>query len=148
MRAGKEPQNPRTKEHPPNPPEGGRSQNSITIEETYTTTRGRTRSRQVNVNLDEVRRALGIPGPSDFADWARIREVLAETVSEDTFAVWIEPVKLIAIDQHGALVLDAPPDLRSWLSGRFARLVERAAESAGRATRIADVAQSAAMSAS
>jgi hypothetical protein len=148
VRAGKEPQNPRTKEQPPNPPEGGRSQNSITIEETYTTTRGRTRSRQVNVNLDEVRRALGIPGPSDFADWARIREVLAETVSEDTFAVWIEPVKLIAIDQHGALVLDAPPDLRSWLSGRFARLVERAAESAGRATRIADVAQSAAMSAS
>jgi hypothetical protein len=148
VRAGKEPQNPRTPEHPPNPPEGGRSQNSITIEETYTTTRGRTRSRQVNVNLDEVRRALGIPGPSDVADWARIREVLAETVSEDTFAVWIEPVKLIAIDQHGALVLDAPPDLRSWLSGRFARLVERAAESAGRATRIADVAQSAAMSAS
>jgi DnaA N-terminal domain len=148
VRAGKEPQNPRTKEHPPNPPEGVRSQNSITIEETYTTTRGRTRSRPVNVNLDEVRRALGIPGPSDFADWARIREVLAQTVSEDTFAVWIEPVKLIAIDQHGALVLDAPPDLRSWLSGRFARLVERAAESAGRATRIADVAQSAAMSAS
>ncbi len=89
-----------------------------------------------------------MPRTSDFADWGRIRGLLAETVSQDTFAVWIEPVTLIAIDADGALVLDAPPELRSWLSDRFARLIERAAERSGRATRIADVAQSAAMSAS
>src|ERR1035437_1941067 len=36
-RARKEPQNQRTKEHSPNPPEEGRSENSVTIEQTYTT---------------------------------------------------------------------------------------------------------------
>ena len=102
----------------------------------------------MNVDLDEVRRAFGVPGPCELADWARIRELLAEAVSADTFAVWFEPVKVIAIDRDGALVLDAPPELRSWLSGRFARLIEHAAERVGRATRIADLAQSAAMRAS
>ena len=148
VRAGSNALNPRTSEHPPNPPEGGRSESSITIEETFTNGRGRRRSRPVNVDLDEVRRALGVPGPCELADWARIRELLAEAVSEDTFAVWFEPVKVIAIDRDGALVLDAPPELRSWLSGRFARLIEHAAERVDRATRIADLAQSAAMGAS
>jgi hypothetical protein len=119
----------------------------ITIEETYTTGRGRRRSRRVNVNLDEVRRALGVPGPSDHADWERIRTLLVEAVGEGTFAIWLEPVELIAIDPHGALVLHAPPELRGWLQERFGRVVAQAAERAGRATRMADVAQSAAMGA-
>ncbi len=148
VRAGSNALNPRTSEHPPSPPGGGRSESSITIEETFTSGRGRRRSRQVNVDLDEVRRALGVPGPCELADWERIRELLAEAVSEDTFAVWFEPVTVIAIDRDGALVLDAPPELKSWLSGRFARLIEHAAERVGRATRIADLAQSAAMGAS
>jgi DnaA N-terminal domain len=146
-RAGKEPQNQRTKEHPPDPPQGGRSENSITIEQTYTTGRGRRRSRRVNVNLDEVRRTLGVPGPSDHADWERIRELLLEAVGESTFAIWLEPVELIAIDPDGALVLHAPPELRGWLQERFGRVVAQAAERAGRATRMADLAQSAAMGA-
>jgi hypothetical protein len=75
-RAGKEPQNQRTKDHPPNPPQGGLSENSITIEETYTTGSGRKRHRRVNVNLDKVRRRLGVPAPSDHADWERIRKLL------------------------------------------------------------------------
>ena len=147
-RAGKEPQNQRTKEHPPNPPQGGRSDNSITIEETYTTGSGRKRHRRVNVNLDEVRRTLGVPGPSDHADWSRIRKLLAEAVGESTFAIWFEPVELIAIDPDGSLVLHAPPGLRGWLQARFGRVVAQAAERAGRATRIADATQSAAMGAS
>jgi hypothetical protein len=146
-RAGKEPQNQRTKEHPPNPPEGGRSENSITIEQTYTTGRGRRRSRRVNVNLDEVRRTLGVPGPFDHAEWERIRKLLVEAVGESTFAIWLEPVELIAIDPDGALVLHAPLELRGWLQERFGRVVAQAAERAGRATRMADVAQSAAMGA-
>ena len=148
VRAGSNAVNPRTSEHPPSPPGGGRSETSITIEETFTSGRGRRRSRQVNVDLDEVRRALGVPGASELADWERIRELLAEAVSEDTFAVWFEPVTVIAIDRDGALVVDAPPELKSWLSGRFARVIEHAAERVGRATRIADLAQSAAMGAS
>jgi hypothetical protein len=146
-RARKEPQNQRTKEHPPNPPEEGRSENSVTIEQTYTTGSGRRRSRRVNVNLDEVRRTLGVPGPSDHADWERIRKLLVEAVGESTFAIWLEPVELIAIDADGALVLHAPPELRGWLQERFGRVVAQAAERAGRATRMADVARSAALGA-
>jgi DnaA N-terminal domain len=86
-----------------------------------------------------------MPGPSDLADWAQIRELLAKAVGEDTFAVWIEPVRVIAVDPGGALALDAPPELRGWLQERFARSIEQAAERAGRATRIADVVQSAAI---
>jgi hypothetical protein len=147
VRAGKEPQNQRTKEHPPNPPQGGRSDNSITIEETYTTGSGRKRHRRVDVNLDEVRGTLGVPGACDHADWGRIRTLLAEAVGESTFAIWLEPVELIAIDADGALVLHAPPELRGWLQERFGRVVAQAAERAGRATRMADVARSAAMGA-
>ncbi len=145
--AGKEPQNQRTKEHPPNPPEGGRSENSITIEETYTTASGRKRHRRVNVNLDEVRRTLGVPAACDHADWERIRKLLVESVGESTFAIWLEPVELIAIDADGALVLHAPPELRGWLQERFGRVVAQAAKRGGRATRMADVARSAAMGA-
>ena len=147
-RTGKEPQNQRTKQHPPNPPQGGRSETSITIEETYTTGSGRKRQRRVNVNFDEVRRTLGVPGPSDHADWARIRKLLAEAVGESTFAIWFEPVELIAIDPNGSLVLHAPLELHGWLEDRFGRVVAQAAERAGRATRIADTTQSAAMGAS
>ena len=146
-RAGKEPQNQRTNEHPPNPPQGGRSDNLITIEQTYTTPSGRKRHRRVNVNLDEVRRTLGVPGPSDHADWARIRKLLAEAVGESIFEIWFEPVEVIAIHPDGSLVLHAPPGLRSWLKARFGRVVAQAAERAGRATRIADATQSAAMGA-
>ena len=62
-RAGRNPRTPEPKQHPPSPPEGGSSDESITIEETYLTDRGRRRRRRVNVNLDEVRRTLGVPGP-------------------------------------------------------------------------------------
>ena len=130
--------NPRTKEpkNTPNPPQGGRSENSITIEETYATGSGRKRHRRVNVNLDEVRRTLGVPGPSDHADWSRIRKLLAEAVGESTFAIWFEPVELIAIDPDGSLVLHAPPGLRGWLQARFGLVVAQAAEA--RRTRNAD----------
>ena len=61
-RAGREPQNPRTKEDPPSPPDGGSSPDSILVEEAYVTARGRKRRRLVRVDLDEVRRGLGLPG--------------------------------------------------------------------------------------
>jgi hypothetical protein len=64
-RAGRNFRTPEPEHHPPSPPEGGSSHESITIEETYLTDRGRRRRRRVNVNLDEVRRTLGVPGPAD-----------------------------------------------------------------------------------
>ena len=138
-RAGREPQNQRTKQHPPNPPQGGSDAGSITIEEAYTTSRGRTRHRRVNVTLDDVRRALRVPAASDHADWERIRKLLAKTVSSGIYAIWFDPVELIGIDPDGALVLDVPSELRGWLQDRFSRVIDDAAKSAGRATRIADV---------
>ena len=40
-RAGREPQNPRTRKDPPSPPEGGSSPDSVTVEQSYVTERGR-----------------------------------------------------------------------------------------------------------
>ena len=146
-RAGKEPQNQGTKHHPPNPPQGRSDAGSITIEEAYTTSRGRTRHRRVNVSLDDVRRALRVPAASDHADWERIRKLLTKSVSSGIYAIWFDPVELIGIDPDGALVLDVPSELRGWLQDRFSRVIDDAAKTAGRATRIADVAQSTAMGA-
>ena len=142
--------NPRTKEPnttPPNPPQGRSDAGSITIEEAYTTSRGRTRHRRVNVSLDDVRRALRVPAASDHADWERIRKLLTKSVSSGIYAIWFDPVELIGIDPDGALVLDVPSELRGWLQDRFSRVIDDAAKTAGRATRIADVAQSTAMGA-
>ncbi len=61
VRAGREPLNPRIREDPPNPPEGGSSRDSILVEETYVTARGRTRRREVRIDLDEVRRSRASP---------------------------------------------------------------------------------------
>jgi hypothetical protein len=53
-RTGREPQNPRIRKDPPNPPEGG-SQQLVSIVEDYLTPRGRQRHRTVTVDLDEIR---------------------------------------------------------------------------------------------
>ena len=60
-RAGREPQNPRTQKDPPTPLWHESSSGSMLVEECYVTDRGRTRRRKVNVDLDEVRRGLGLP---------------------------------------------------------------------------------------
>ena len=144
-RAGKEPQNPRTLEHPPNPPEGGRGPDSVIVERTYVTERGRTRRRTVRVDLAEVRRGLGIPTSADHADWQRIRSPLTEAVGETTFAIWLEPLQLIAIDNGRALVVAAPSQTLSWVRQRFGRLLTTCAQSAGREIRLADESERAAI---
>lgn len=136
-RAGKEPQNPRT-EDPPNPPEGGSPPDSIVVEQTYVTERGRKRRRAVRVDLAEVRRGLGLPAFDDRDDWERIRMSWLDAVGESTFAIWLEPLELIAIDRTGALVIAAPPDTVSWVRERFGRLIAAGAERAGRELRLAD----------
>jgi hypothetical protein len=64
------------------------------------------------------------------------------------FEVWFEPVKLIAVDPDGVLVLDAASTSRSWLQERFSNVMADVGVRAGRAMRIADATQSAAMDAS
>ncbi len=137
-RAGREPQNPRTRKDPPSPPEGGSSPDSVTVEQSYVTERGRRRRRLGRIDLDEVRRGLGIPATADRSDWQRIRELLEETVGESTFAIWLEPVELIAVDGEFRLVLALPSATGAWTTKRFGRLLANCSARVGRELRLAD----------
>ena len=137
-RAGREPLNPRTREDPPSPPEGGSSPDSILVEETYVTAHRRKRRRAVRIDLDEVRRGLGLPGLADRNHWEQIRGRLRELVGDSMFEIWLEPLELIAIDPGGALVICAPPATLSWLRHRFGRVIARCAADASRRLRFAE----------
>ena len=137
-RAGKEPQNPRTKKHPPSPPEGGSPPAATLVEETYVTDRGRKRRRPVRIDLEEVRRRLRLPEAAHRADWEQIRKRLRESVGDSTFDIWLEPLELIAIDPTGSLVIAAPAATSGWVEKRFARVLSRCAERHARSLRFAD----------
>jgi len=137
-RAGKEPQNPRSKKHPPSPPEGGSPPDAIFVEATYVTPHGRKRRRSVRVDLDKVRRHLGIPGLVDRDDWEQVRNHLRELVGDSTFEIWLQPLELIAVDPVGTLVIAAPAATRGWVEQRFSRVLARCAEQHSRSLRIAN----------
>jgi hypothetical protein len=134
-RAGKEPQNPRT--HPPSPPEGGGA-DSVVIEETFVSERGRKRTRPVTVDLAKVRSRLRAAGTEDHAAWEQIRGLLLETVGENTFAIWLDPLQLVAVAPDAALVLDVPEPIGGWVRTRFARVLASVANRAGRTVRFAN----------
>jgi hypothetical protein len=113
----------------------------VTIEQTYVTERGRKRRRGVRVDLDEVRRGLGLPGVADRDDWQRICSLLLDAVGESTFAIWLEPLELIAVDASGALVAAAPADTCSWVRGRFGPLLTLCSKQTSRELRLADEAE-------
>jgi hypothetical protein len=108
------------------------------IEQTYITDRGRRRRRMVPVDLDAVRRGLGIPTAEDLHDWQRIRELLKAKVGESQFDIWLEPVELIAIDSDRKLVLAVPPTTAGWTRERFGRVLAACASSVSREVRFAD----------
>jgi hypothetical protein len=137
-RAGREPQNPRTGEDPPTPLQGGHSHDSILIEQTYVTERGRRRRRMVRVDLDEVCRGLDIPTAADRRDWQQTREQLENTVGETTFAIWLAAVELIAVESNRTLVLAAPRETAGWTSNRFGRALAACASRVGREARFAE----------
>jgi hypothetical protein len=92
----------------------------------------------VRVDLDEVRRGLEIPTAGDRRDWQQIRELLAGTVGESTFAIWLEPVELIAVDRDQKFVLAVPPATAGWTSKRFGRVLAACAARVGRELRFAE----------
>jgi hypothetical protein len=143
-RAGREPLNPRT-QNPPNPPEGGRQDSRIFIEETFRSERGRLRRRRVPVDVEATCAGFERPGLPDVVDWKRIRELLAARVGESTFAIWLDPLELRAVDACQALIVDAPDATRSWLSERFRRVICEAADHVGRQVLVADEAHSRSM---
>ena len=111
------------------------------IEERYVSDRGRRRPRSVRVDLDEVRRGLDVPNVEDLSVWQQIRDQLQRRVGEDTFAIWLEPVELIAIDSDQRLVLTAPVPTAAWTSKRFGRLLAAASSEFGRDFRFANEAE-------
>ena len=92
----------------------------------------------VPVDLDAVRRGLGIPRAEDRHDWQRIRELLKAKLGESPFDIWLERVELIAIDSDRTLVLAAPPAIAGWTRQRFGRVLAACASSVGREVRFAD----------
>jgi hypothetical protein len=139
-RAGREPQNPRTTADPPTPLAGGLRSDSIIVEETYLTDRGRTRRRPVTVDLAAVRERLAAGNEADTAAWEQLRALLLRAVGESQFEIWLAPLELVAVDGQ-TLLLAAPEATESWIRGRFARLLNDAAQRVGRSVRIANAAE-------
>ncbi len=139
-RAGREPLNLGTR-NPPGPPGGGSTGHSVIIEEDFVSDRGRRRRRSVRVDLDEVRRGLKVPGAEHLTAWRQIRGQLQRRVGEDMFAIWLEPVELIAVDRDERLVLAAPAAVAEWTSKRFSRLIAAIASEIGRGFRFANEAE-------
>jgi hypothetical protein len=136
-RAGTNAVNPGIQEDPPSPPDGGSGPHSMIVEQVYTTERGRRRRRQVRIDLDQVRRVLGIPTAADRGDWQQILGLLKATVGESTFAIWLEPAELIAVDDERRLVVAVPAATGAWMAKRFGRLLTGCAERVGRELRFA-----------
>jgi chromosomal replication initiator protein len=69
--------------------------------------------------------------------WRDVSAELRRAVGDSTFDIWFSRLKPKAWD-GAVLVLDAPPDTRNWLAGRFGRVLERCARSVlGADTRVA-----------
>ncbi|HWK16747.1 MAG TPA: DnaA N-terminal domain-containing protein [Solirubrobacteraceae bacterium] len=146
-RAGREPLNPRTG-NPPDPPRGGSTERWVIIEESYLTDQGRHRRRGVRVDLDEVRRGLAVPSTEDQNAWRQIRDQLHRRVGESMFAIWLEPIELVAIDSEQRLVLAPPTATAAWISERFGRLIAATSSELGRESRFANEAERHAFNAS
>jgi hypothetical protein len=139
-RARNEPRNPRIR-NPPNPPEGGSTERWAIIEESYVSDRGRRRRRPVRVDLDEISRGLAVPTPADLRVWREVRARLQRRFGEDMFAMWLQPVELIAIDCDRRLVLAAPAPTADWTSTRFSQLIAAVASELGGDARFANPAE-------
>jgi hypothetical protein len=137
-RAGREP--PNLKTTPPDPPGAGGNGGDrvVAVEELYRTDRGRRRPRTVLVDVAAACATLRPPGPVDVNDWQRTQALLAATVGEDTFAIWLAPLELRAVNATGTLVVTAPPDTASWIRSRYVTAIQAAAHHAGRDVLLAD----------
>jgi chromosomal replication initiator protein len=58
--------------------------------------------------------------------WTPIRAELRRAVGESTWHLWLEPLRAAAL-HDGELVLEAPDEIRSWITSNFSRLLQAAA---------------------
>jgi chromosomal replication initiator protein len=59
--------------------------------------------------------------------WQRIAAELRRAVTDSTYAIWLEPLRLAELSAD-SLVVVAPDNLRSWVADRYGPLVERVAQ--------------------
>jgi chromosomal replication initiator protein len=59
--------------------------------------------------------------------WRRIQHELRHAVGDSTWHIWLEPLTLRSF-QAGTLVVEAPPSIRPWVGGRFARVLRACSE--------------------
>jgi chromosomal replication initiator protein len=68
---------------------------------------------------------LSLPeNPEPVAAWHAIRTELRRTLGDSVYEIWIAPLEVRGFD-GSELLLSAPPDIRSWVSKRFGRILER-----------------------
>ena len=59
-------------------------------------------------------------------DWALIRDALRRAVPDSTYEIWLAPLTARAL--HGdTLVVGAPDEIRSWIAGRYAPVLQSCA---------------------
>jgi chromosomal replication initiator protein len=64
--------------------------------------------------------------PQLVRDWAAIRSELRSAVPDSTFEIWLAPLTVRALVDR-TLVVAAPDEIRSWVAGRFARVLQASA---------------------
>src|SRR4051812_17954967 len=68
-----------------------------------------------------------MPTPDLAATWGAIQRELRATVTDSTYHLWLEPLRLEAVDGPKLLV-GAPDGMRTWVADRYARVLEACAE--------------------
>src|SRR3954453_21853494 len=68
-----------------------------------------------------------MPTPDLAATWGAIQRELRATVTDSTYHLWLEPLRLEALDGPRLLV-GAPDGMRTWVADRYARVLETCAE--------------------
>ena len=67
-----------------------------------------------------------VPDPDHHPAWHRIRSELRQAVGDDTWHLWLEPLKAGALEGR-TLTVEAPDATRGWVEERFGRLLQTCA---------------------
>ena len=59
--------------------------------------------------------------------WSRVQAQLALVVDERTHRIWLQPLHALDL-VDGRLLIEAPPQTRRWIQGRFGRVIQSAVE--------------------
>jgi chromosomal replication initiator protein len=58
--------------------------------------------------------------------WSRVQVELAGAVGEETYRIWLEPLRVRELS-HGRLSIEAPPQACGWVRDRFGRVIQACA---------------------